>query len=171
MIRNLSAIAGSAIFLVIAPGFVAGLAPWWISHWRFENPFPAMAVFRIAGGILITLGLIGLLDSFARFALQGVGTPAPVFPTRHLVVTGFYRYVRNPMYVAVFSAILGQGFFFGNAALLGYGAIIWLLFHLFVLAYEEPTLEASFGGEYDAFRAAVPRWVPRLTPWKGQPDQ
>jgi protein-S-isoprenylcysteine O-methyltransferase Ste14 len=148
MIRNLSAIAGSAIFLVIAPGFVAGLAPWWISHWRFENPFPAMAVFRIVGGILITLGLIGLLDSFARFALQGVGTPAPVFPTRHLVVTGFYRYVRNPMYVAVVSAILGQGFFFGNAALLGYGAIIWLLFHLFVLAYEEPTLEASFGGEY-----------------------
>jgi protein-S-isoprenylcysteine O-methyltransferase Ste14 len=167
MVRKVSAIVGSAIFLVIAPGFVAGLAPWWISGWRFENSFPAMPLFRFAGGILITLGLVGLLDSFARFAVQGVGTPAPVFPTRHLVVSGLYRYVRNPMYVAVVSAILGQGLVFGNAALLGYGAIVWLLAHLFVLAYEEPTLKASFASEYDAFRAAVPRWIPRLTPWKG----
>jgi protein-S-isoprenylcysteine O-methyltransferase Ste14 len=168
MVRKISAIIGSAIFLVIAPGFVAGLVPWWISHWHFEDSFPAtpffQVVFRVAGGILITLGLIGLLDSFARFAVQGVGTPAPVFPTRHLVVSGLYRYVRNPMYVAVVSAILGQGFVFGNARVLGYGAIVWLLFHLFVLAYEEPTLKASFGVEYDAFRKAVPRWIPRLTP-------
>jgi protein-S-isoprenylcysteine O-methyltransferase Ste14 len=170
MVRKVSAIIGSALFLVIAPGFVAGLVPWWISRWRFEDSFAAMPLFlvvsRIAGGILITLGLIGLLDSFARFAVQGVGTPAPVFPTRHLVVTGLYRYVRNPMYVAVVSAILGQGFVFGNATLLGYGALICLLFHVFVLAYEEPTLKASFGGEYDAFRAAVPRWIPRFTPWR-----
>jgi protein-S-isoprenylcysteine O-methyltransferase Ste14 len=165
MVRKVSAIIGSAVFLVIAPGFVAGLVPWWISRWRFEESFPVMPVFRFAGGFLVALGLIGLLDSFARFAVQGLGTPAPVFPTRHLVVSGLYRYVRNPMYVAVVSAILGQGFFFGNARLLGYGAIVWLLFHLFVLAYEEPTLEASFGLEYDAFRKAVPRWIPRLTPW------
>ena len=166
MVRKVSAIIGSAIFLVIAPGFVAGLVPWWISHWRFDNSFPAMPLFRFAGGILITLGSIGLVDSFTRFAVQGVGTPAPVFPTRHLVVTGLYRYVRNPMYVAVVSAILGQGLILGNATLLAYGAIVWLLFHLFVLAYEEPTLEASFGGEYGAFRAAVPRWIPWFTAWR-----
>ncbi len=165
MVRKVSAIIGSAIFLVIAPGFVAGLVPWWISRWRFANSFPAMAAFRFAGGLLITLGLIGLLDSFGRFAVQGVGTPAPVFPTRHLVVSGLYRYVRNPMYVAVVSAILGQGLVFGSATLLGYGAVVWLLFHLFVLAYEEPTLQGSFGVEYDAFRAAVPRWIPRFTQW------
>src|ERR1051325_560898 len=88
--RKVVAIVGSAIFLVIAPGFVAGLMPWWISRWRVEAPFLGMPIFRFAGGILITLGLIGLLDSFARFALQGVGTPAPVFPTRHLVVTAPY---------------------------------------------------------------------------------
>jgi protein-S-isoprenylcysteine O-methyltransferase Ste14 len=171
MVRKASAIVGSAIFLVIAPGFVAGLVPWWISRWRFEDSFPAMplfhVVFRIAGGALATLGLIGLLDSFARFAVQGLGTPAPVFPTKHLVVTGLYRYVRNPMYVAVVSTILGQGFIFGNLRLLEYGAIVWLLFHLFALAYEEPALKASFGVEYDAFRAAVPRWIPRFPPWKG----
>jgi protein-S-isoprenylcysteine O-methyltransferase Ste14 len=171
MIRKLSAIVGSAIFLVIAPGFIAGLAPWWISHWRFEDSFPAMPLFRVAGGFLIALGSVGLLDSFARFAVQGVGTPAPAFPTIDLVVTGLYRYVRNPMYVAVASAILGQGLFLGNAALLGYGAIVWAFFHLFVLVYEEPTLKMSFGVEYDAFRAAVPRWIPRVTPWKGNPER
>src|ERR1051325_8088616 len=121
--RKVVAIVGSAIFLVIAPGFVAGLMPWWISRWRVEAPFLGMPIFRFAGGILITLGLIGLLDSFARFALQGVGTPAPVFPTRHLVVTGLYRYVRNPMYVAVVITILGQGLTLGNVNVLEYGAV------------------------------------------------
>jgi len=164
--RKALAIAGSAAFLAIAPGFVAGLAPWWISGWRFHAPFPGFLPFRIAGGLLIALGGGVLLDSFARFALQGLGTPAPVFPTRHLVVTGLYRYVRNPMYVAVLSAILGQALLFGSLALLEYGVFIWLSFHVFVLAYEEPALCSTFGPEYEAFCAAVPRWIPRLTPWR-----
>ena len=166
MIRRVLAVAISAVFLVIAPGFVAGLMPWWISHWRVEAPFLGIMLFRFVGAMLLALGAIGLLDSFARFALQGVGTPAPVFPTRHLVVTGLYRFVRNPMYVAVVSAILGQGLIFGNVRLLAYGAVAWLLFHLFVLWYEEPTLKARFGPGYESFRAAVPRWIPRVTPWR-----
>jgi protein-S-isoprenylcysteine O-methyltransferase Ste14 len=166
MMRRTLAMLGSAVFLVIAPGFVAGLVPWWISRWRLEAPFFGMPLFRFAGGALIALGGIGLLDSFARFALQGLGTPAPVFPTRHLVATGLYRYVRNPMYVAVTSAVLGQGLMLGNTTVLEYGGFVWLLFHIFVLAYEEPTLRASFGSEYQSFCAAVPRWIPRLTPWK-----
>ncbi len=166
MTRKLLAMLGSAVFLVIAPGFIAGLAPWWISHWRIEAPFFGMILFPVAGGGLIALGSVGLLDSFVRFAVQGLGTPAPVFPTRHLVVTGLYRYVRNPMYLAVASAILGQGLLFGNVTVLEYGAIVWVLFHLFVLTYEEPTLKATFGAEYESFCAAVPRWIPRLTPWQ-----
>jgi protein-S-isoprenylcysteine O-methyltransferase Ste14 len=169
MTRRLPAIAGSALFLVVAPGFVAGLAPWWISHWRLEAPFFGLPLMRFAGGILITLGAIGLLDSFVRFAVQGHGTPAPVFPTRHLVVTGLYRFVRNPMYVAVVSTILAQGLILGNATLLAYGGLVWLLFHLFVLAYEEPALRASFGSEYKSFCAEVPRWIPRLTPYRPAP--
>ena len=164
----MSAVIGSAIFLVIAPGFVAGLVPYWISHWRLEAPFFGIFLFRFTGGGLIALGLAGLLDSFARFAIQGIGTPAPVFPTRHLVVTGLYRYVRNPMYVAVVGTILGQGLLFGNIQLLEYGAVVWLLFHLFVLTYEEPTLRGSFGSEYEDFSNAVPRWIPRVTPWAGK---
>jgi len=127
-----------------------------------------MPLFRLAGGILITLGVGGLLDSFFRFAVQGLGTPAPVFPTRHLVISGLYRYVRNPMYVAVVSAILGQALLWGNVTLLGYGALVWFLFHLFVRLYEEPTLRASLGAEYQLYCSKVPRWIPRITAWRGE---
>jgi len=164
--RRILAILGSALFLVLAPGTVAGLVPYWISRWRFEPGPIAWLPLRVLGALLIALGALVLLDSFARFALKGLGTPAPVFPTRHLVVSGLYRYVRNPMYVAVVAAILGQGFLFGNVRLLVYGAAVWLAFHVFVLAYEEPTLRNSFGAEYEAFCASVPRWIPRLTPWQ-----
>lgn len=118
----------------------------------------------------MTLGAVGLLDSFRRFAVEGLGTPAPVLPTRHLVVTGLYRYVRNPMYVAVVSAIVGQALIFGNVGLLEYGGRVWLLFHVFVLVYEEPKLRASFGTKYDLFCARVPRWIPRLTAWDSRRD-
>ena len=167
VIRRLAAIVGSALFLVIAPGFVAGLVPWWISHWRFQSSFLGLPPLCFAGGILITLGAAGLLDSFRRFAVQGLGSPAPVFRIRHLVVTGLYRYVQNPMYVAVVSTILGQALIFGNVRLLEYSGLVWLLFHVFVLVYEEPTLKARFGGEYEVFCAEVPRWIPRFPPWDG----
>lgn len=94
--------------------------------------------------------------------MQGLGTPAPVFPTRRLVVTGLYLYVRNPMYVAVVSAILGQALIFGSVRLLEYAVFVWLLVHIFVLAYEEPKLRASFGSEYERYCSQVPRWIPRI---------
>ena len=155
------------VFLFIAPGTVAGLVPWWISRWRVHASLVHLPLLRVVGGLLIVAGVIVLLDSFARFALQGVGTPAPVFPPRHLVVSGLYRYVRNPMYVAMVSAIVGQGLLFGDPRLLAYGALIWLIFHVFVVAYEEPKLRATFGSEYNSFCAQVPRWLPLLHPWRG----
>jgi protein-S-isoprenylcysteine O-methyltransferase Ste14 len=165
-VRRISAILGSALFLVLAPGTVAGLAPWWISRWQMKPAFFGFAPSRIAGVALILAGLPVLLDSFARFAVQGLGTPAPVFPTKHLVVTGWYRYVRNPMYVAVVSIIIGQALLFGNVHVLEYGAGAWLVTHFFVLAYEEPTMRSTFSEEYQQFCANVPRWIPRLTPWR-----
>jgi protein-S-isoprenylcysteine O-methyltransferase Ste14 len=137
--RRVLAIAGSAVFLVLAPGTVAGLVPWWISRWRLETPMNGWLPLRFVGCLLIAAGVPILVDSFARFALQGFGTPAPVFPTRHLVITGLYRFVRNPMYVAVVSVIIGQGLLLGNIRVLEYGAVVWLGFHLFVIGYEEPT--------------------------------
>ena len=168
--RRVSAVAGTAFFLLIAPGTVAGLVPWWISAWQVRSPLLHFFPFRWIGVLVIVAGVPVLLDSFARFALKGLGTPAPVFPTRHLVVTGLYRYVRNPMYVAVVSAILGQGLILGNVTLLEYGGLVWLLFHVFVLVYEEPTLRASFGSEYKAYCAEVPRWIPHFTSWRGHPE-
>jgi protein-S-isoprenylcysteine O-methyltransferase Ste14 len=101
-------------------------------------------------------------DSFARFAIQGLGTPAPVAPPQRLVVTGLYRYVRNPIYVAVTSLIFGQGLLLGSMALLEYGLVVWLGFFAFVLLYDEPTLRGKFGKEYEDYCARVPRWIPRF---------
>src|SRR5262249_40087029 len=162
--RRLLAILGSVTFFFLAPGTVAGLVPWWICRWRVEEAFLGLFPLRIVGALLGIAGIAIVLDSFARFALRGLGTPAPVFPTRHLVVGGLYRHVRNPMYVGVVSTIVGQALLFGSPRLLAYGAVVWLAFHAFVLAYEEPTLRATFGAEYEDFCAHVPRWLPRLRP-------
>ena len=159
------AVLGSALFFVVAPTSLSGLVPWWITHWEFRPPFFDLEATRAVGILLIVAGLPGLVDSFARFALQGLGTPAPIAPPQNLVVTGLYRYVRNPIYVAVVAVILGQGILFGDWRLLIYGGLMWLAFHAFVLAYEEPVLADSFGAQYEDFRANVPRWIPRLTPW------
>jgi hypothetical protein len=88
IMQKMWATVGSAVFLLIAPGFVAGLMPWWISRWRVEAAFFGMQFFRFAGDVLIALGISGLLDSFVRFAVQGLGTPAPVFPTRNWLSPG-----------------------------------------------------------------------------------
>ena len=160
------AVLGSALFFVIAPLVLAGFVPWWVTQWEFRPAFFGVDLTRILGGILIIVGVPGLVDSFARFALQGLGTPAPIAPTQNLVVTGLYRYVRNPIYIAVVAVILGQAILFGDWRLMTYGGLMWLAFHAFVLAYEEPVLAQQFGAEYEDFRANVPRWIPRLSPWR-----
>jgi protein-S-isoprenylcysteine O-methyltransferase Ste14 len=103
----------------------------------------------------------GAADSELRPAV--LNTPSPIAPTRHLVVTGLYRYVRNPIYLAVAAVIFGQAVLFGDWRLFANGVIFWLVCHLFVVGYEEPTLKKSFGAEYEALRINVPRWIPRLT--------
>lgn len=168
MNQRLGPILGSIVFLFVAPGIVAGVIPWAISNWRIGPPLLGLEPLRWLGIPVLLLGAVLLVETFARFALQGLGTPAPIAPTRMLVVTGSYRFVRNPMYVAVVSLILGQGLVFGNLAVLGYGLVVWLTVHLFVLAYEEPTLSQSYGAQYDRYRRNVRRWVPRLTPWRDQ---
>jgi protein-S-isoprenylcysteine O-methyltransferase Ste14 len=119
--------------------------------------------------LMIAAGLPVLLDSFARFAIQGLGTPAPVAPPQHLVVTGLYRWMRNPMYVAVSLLIFGQGLLFGSVRLLEYGLLVWLAFFTFVVLYEEPALSRKFGKEYEDFCLHVPRWIPRLKPVDPRP--
>jgi protein-S-isoprenylcysteine O-methyltransferase Ste14 len=162
-----ASLIGSFIFLLVAPGTVAGYLPWLLTRWRFAGHFGDSSVLRGAGAFLLLLGGAALLECFFRFAWTGFGTPAPVLPTRRLVVSGLYRHVRNPMYVAVASLIFGQVLWFGQKPLLLYGGTVWLAFHLFVLAYEEPTLRRQFPQDYPRYLSAVPRWLPRLRPWRG----
>jgi protein-S-isoprenylcysteine O-methyltransferase Ste14 len=165
-VRKTIAVLGSALFFAVAPSSVAGLVPWWMTRWEFQSPFFDLDATRAVGILLIVAGLPGLVDSFVRFALQGLGTPAPIAPTQNLVVTGLYRYVRNPIYIALVAVILGQAILFGDWRLMVYGGFMWLAFHAFVVAYEEPVLAQSFGTQYEDFRANVPRWIPRLSPWR-----
>ena len=166
--QRTNAVLGSAVFFVVAPCTLAGFVPWSMTGWQLQPPFLGLELTRGIGAILIIAGVPGLVDAFLRFALQGLGTPAPIAPPRNLVVTGLYRYVRNPIYVAVVTIILGQAVLMGDERLIVYGALLWLSFHFFVVAYEEPTLEQTFGEDYEAFRAAVPRWIPRMTPWRSE---
>jgi len=163
-VRRAWAALGSALFLVIAPGVAAGLIPWLLTGWE-TNSVPA--ALRILGVLLTAIGVAFLLQAFARFVIEGLGTPAPVAPPERLVIGGVYRYVRNPMYLAVASAIVGQALLLGQPGLLVYAALFAAITFCFVRLYEEPTLRSRFGPSYDAYRAAVPGWLPRLHPWDG----
>jgi protein-S-isoprenylcysteine O-methyltransferase Ste14 len=155
---------GTLMFVLIVPGTVVGIVPFLLSRWVLAPPFFGWPWLRGLGIVLIVGAAPIFLDFVTRFAREGRGTPAPIAPTRHLVVGGSFRYVRNPGYIAVVSLLVGQGLLFGSAALVLYATIVALAFHLFVLGYEEPTLRRQFGAQYDDYCRAVPRWIPRLPP-------
>jgi len=164
--RKPTAAVGSAMFFLAAPGVVMGLIPWLLTGWQAREPLPYWAPMRVLGAILLVAGLITLIRAFVRFVMEGLGTPAPIAAPERLVVGGVYRYVRNPMYVAVLAAIVGQALLLGWLGLLLYAAAAWLVVAAFVRWYEEPTLTRRFGEDYEAYRRAVPAWWPRLRPWE-----
>jgi protein-S-isoprenylcysteine O-methyltransferase Ste14 len=159
--RRNTAAAGSVLFFVVTPGTVAGLVPWWLTGWQRGASYAVP--LRWAGAFLVAVGSLVLVHAFVRFAREGLGTPAPVAPTEHLVVGGLYRYVRNPMYLAVLATITGQALILGRPVLLVYGAAVGLAVGAFVHWYEEPALTRKYGAEYEAYRNAVPGWWPRRT--------
>jgi protein-S-isoprenylcysteine O-methyltransferase Ste14 len=166
-LRRAAAAAGSAAFFVVAPGVVVGLVPWALTDgWDSDDPWPPLVVL---GVVLLAAGLFVLVQAFVRFVVEGVGTPAPVAPTEHLVVGGLYRHVRNPMYLALGAIVTGQALILGRPALLLYAAAVLAVTSTFVRVYEEPVLQEQFGAEYDAYRRAVPGWWPRLRAWR--PDR
>ena len=162
--RKSTAAVGTAAFFVAAPGTVVGLIPWLITHWTVTYTAPWWRPVQVLGVVLIVAGLIPAVHAFVQFAKAG-GTPAPVAPTEHLVVNGFNRFVRNPMYAGLLLAIVGQALLFGSIALLVYAAILWVTTASFVRWYEEPTLTRQFGREYEVYKQHVPGWVPRARPW------
>ena len=159
-----SLIVGSAFFALwfwLLPGwlgFHVELAS--VTPWRWIAAIPSVLGFAIA------------LRCVWDFGWTGRGTPAPVAPPQRLVVVGFYRYVRNPMYVGFFTGWAGLWIIFGqiNTTAVTVTAVAVLGVALFVIFYEEPTLRGKFGSDYEAYCRNVRRWLPRLRSWTPGPS-
>jgi protein-S-isoprenylcysteine O-methyltransferase Ste14 len=158
----IAAIVGTALFTLVVPGTVIVLVPYLLTGWSLRAPFPGGPPTRALGVLLLVAAAPLFTDFVVRFVGEGHGTPAPIAPTRHLVIGGPFRRVRNPGYVAVLGLVVGQALLFASGALLAYAALLALGFHVFVVLYEEPTLRRTYGAAYDAYCRRVPRWIPRL---------
>ena len=153
-------VLNTLLFTILVPATVAGWIPLWL---RGNAPITDIVALRGVSILLIAVGVaIYLHTAFWGFALHGLGTPAPIAPTQKLVVRGLHRYVRNPMYMGVALVVLGQAVLFRSWHLLQYAVLFLIIVHLFVVFYEEPTLERQFGEEYEDYRKRVPRWIPCL---------
>ena len=162
--RRSTAAIGSVTWFVAVGGTFGCLLPYLLNEWHFHQPLPYWAVAQAAGALLICAGLIPVVQAFAEFA-RADGTPIPVASPPRLVVRGFYRYVRNPIYDGFVVILAGQVLLFGSRGLLEYAAVATCIAAAAVRWYEEPILARKFGAEYQAYRRAVPAWLPRLHPW------
>jgi protein-S-isoprenylcysteine O-methyltransferase Ste14 len=153
-------------FVALLPGVVAGYVPYRVLLDSGKLHLPGPSVAFIASSILILCGVIVLLRCVWDFFAKGKGTLAPIDPPRHLVVSGMYRYTRNPMYNGVLAVLLGEAWLFSSTSILWYAVFVLVAFHLFVVLYEEPTLEALFHEAYLAYRRSVPRWGFTIHPYE-----
>lgn len=161
MTSSTGPIINTLIFTVLVPGTVAGYVPYLLLGGFAKR---ANGPMTWLGGVVILLGAAIYFRCAWEFAVRGLGTPAPIAPTKFLVTTALHRYVRNPMYIGVFLVVMGQAVLFRAVALAVYAVLLWPAFHLFVVFYEEPTLRRQFGESYEEYRRTVPRWIPKFRP-------
>ena len=159
MNRRAISIFNTAIFTLVVPGTVAVLIPMWLIG-GFSRPENAPLTW--IGAAVAATGAAIYFRCAWEFAARGLGTPAPIAPTKYLVTTALHRHIRNPMYVGVALVILGEAALFRSWHLVEYAAVMLLIAHCFVVAYEEPTLQRQFGESYGEYRRKVPRWIPRF---------
>ena len=164
--RTSTAAIGTVAFAATVPATVIGVLPRWLA--RRTEPPPAPAVQRYLGSALCAAGLPLVADAFLRF-VRARGTPSPIAETEELVVSGPYRWTRNPQYVGVVATVTGQGLRWNSWPVLAYAAYLAGAFHLWVRGYEEPRLRARFGAAYEHYAVNVPRW-PRPVP-EGAPPR
>jgi protein-S-isoprenylcysteine O-methyltransferase Ste14 len=168
--RRPAAAVVSVAWGVALGGTFGALLPYLLGDWHFHRPLPYWAIAQAAGGLLICTGLVPVVQSFIEF-IRANGTPVPVASPPRLVVSGCYRYVRNPIYVGFMAILIGQALLFGSRGLLEYAAVAWCIGAAAVRFYEEPGLARKFGAEYQDYRRAVRAWIPRLHPWTpGEPS-
>ncbi len=153
-------------FTLVAPGSVTLLVPYLLLTYSHARKLP-LGQFRYVGLVPLAIGACAYFRCLWDFAVRGRGTPAPIDPPKHLVVSGLYRYLRNPMYAGLLLVLLGEAVFFQARVLFGYVAVVFSMFYLFVLLYEEPTLRKQFGQSYERYCRAVPRWIPRTSAFDG----
>ena len=165
--RRTMAVVTSVGWFAVTAGVGAVLVPWWLTGWRLPDPLPSGGLPMTLGVLMIVVGLIPPLHVFAQFARAG-GTPMPGAMTKRLVVTGFNRYVRNPVYLGAVAIFLGEAVVLWRLSLLLYAIAAWLGVAAFVRWYEEPALVRRFGSDYEEYRRAVPAWRPRLRPWSSE---
>jgi protein-S-isoprenylcysteine O-methyltransferase Ste14 len=151
----------SLVWTILLPGIVAGYVPWALFGLR-EVRADLSSPLQILALVCLALGGLLLAACIFEFARSGRGTLSPVDPPRQLVVRGLYRYVRNPMYLAVTTILLGEALLARSTAMAAYWAIWFLAANLFVIGYEEPALRRRFGASYDEYARQVPRWIPRF---------
>jgi len=157
----LRAVLGTILAAPLFMGAVLIYVPYALTGWRRGPALFGFEGTRWIGVLLALLALPVLADFLVRFVAEGHGTPAPVAPPQRLVVGGMFRFVRNPAYLAAVTAIAGEGLYLASLAVLVYALGAWAFFHLMVVLYEEPTLRAKFGADYEAYCRRVPRWIPR----------
>jgi len=152
-----AATGGAGFILFGGPTIVGLLVPWLLTRWDAHAEPVAL---RTLGVIVLLAGAALVLETTARFALQGRGTPAPWAPPQRFVERGSYRFVRSPMYLGVILLIVGQGLLLGREILFLWAVGAWLIFEAFLVFEEEPGLRRRFGQSYDDYRARVRRWIP-----------
>lgn len=152
----------SIFFTFLLPGTVTGLIPFWLISSNGTGVHPGYQTVRYLGLPLILIGATGLIWCIWEFFSEGQGTLAPIDPPKHLVVRGLYKYVRNPMYVAVVTTLIGEAIFFISPAVVIEAGAFIILAHLFVAWYEEPALRRQFGDSYEIYSQTVGRWIPRF---------
>lgn len=153
-------VLNTVLFTIVVPGTVAGYIPSRILGSGFSRPGPGPLTW--VGALVFVTGAAIYFRCAWEFAVRGLGTPAPIAPTKYLVTTALHRHVRNPMYIGVALVILGEAALFRSTHLVIYAALMLSIAHVFVVFYEEPTLHRQFGDSYDEYRRTVPRWIPRL---------
>jgi protein-S-isoprenylcysteine O-methyltransferase Ste14 len=158
---NTSLTLRSILWTLVFPGFFTVLVPW-----RFfglgRTPLDLSSPAQLAGVVAVSAGVVLLAACIIEFARSGRGTLSPVDPPTVLVARGLYRYVRNPMYLAVTVIVLGESLWVRSPALGVYWAVWFLWANLFVVFYEEPALRRRFGPSYEAYTRQVGRWLPAL---------
>jgi len=151
------AVTYAALFI----GFVLVYLPGRFLSWSGIVAPATTGAPQIAGMIMVTIGTVIALWCVFAFVFVGKGTPAPFDPPRKLVVRGPYRFVRNPMYIGAGMTLAGAALYYQSLSILIYACLFFLITHLFVVLYEEPTLRQTFGSDYEAYCGRISRWLPR----------